>query len=93
LTSLAILRRNLKKGRRFRLEYARLGPIFAIVEEMVEARQAAGLTQAEVALRMGTSQSAVARLEHTRHTPSFDIVARYAEAIGCRLDLRLIPER
>lgn len=40
---------------------------------------------------MGTSQSVVARLEAARHMPTFDMVARYAAAIGRKLDVRLTP--
>jgi ribosome-binding protein aMBF1 (putative translation factor) len=91
MTSLAKLRRDLLKDREVQAEYDRLGPIFAVVGEMVEARQAAGLTQAEIAGRMGTSQSVIARLENARHMPTFDMVARYAAAIGRRIDIHLVP--
>ena len=91
MTSLAKLRRNLLTNPEVKAEYDRLGPIFAVVGEMIEARQAAGLTQTEIASRMGTSQSAVARLESARHMPTFEMVARYAAAIGRRLDIHLVP--
>jgi ribosome-binding protein aMBF1 (putative translation factor) len=91
MTSLAKLRRDLLKDPEVRAEYDRLGPIFAVVGEMVEARQAAGLTQAEIAHRMGTSQSVIARLENARHMPTFDMVARYAAAIGRRVAIHLVP--
>jgi ribosome-binding protein aMBF1 (putative translation factor) len=91
MTSLAKLRQDLLKDPDVRAEYDRLGPIFAVVGEMVEARQIAGLTQAEIAKRMGTSQSVIARLENARHMPTFDMVARYAAAIGRRIDIHLVP--
>jgi ribosome-binding protein aMBF1 (putative translation factor) len=91
MTSFAKLRRDLLKDPEVRAEYDRLGPIFAVVGEMVEARQSAGLTQAEIAHRMGTSQSVVARLENARHMPTFDMVARYAAAIGRRVAIHLVP--
>ena len=90
MTSLAKLRRDLSTDPEVRAEYDRLGPIFAVVGQMVEARQQAGLTQVEIAQRMGTSQSVVARLENGRHMPTFDMVARYAAAIGRRVDIRLV---
>jgi transcriptional regulator with XRE-family HTH domain len=52
---------------------------------------AAGLTQAEVVARMGTTQSVVARLENARHMPTFDLVARYAAALDRRVDIHLVP--
>jgi ribosome-binding protein aMBF1 (putative translation factor) len=91
MTSLAKLRQNLLTDPEVKAEYDRLGPIFAVVGEMIEARQAAGLTQTEIAVRMGTSQSAVARLENARHMPTFEMIARYAAAIGRRLDIHLAP--
>jgi ribosome-binding protein aMBF1 (putative translation factor) len=91
MTSLAKLRERLLTDPEVRAEYDRLGPILAVVGEMIAARQAAGLTQADVAARMGTSQSVVARLENARHMPTFDIVTRYAAAIDRRVDIRLVP--
>ena len=91
MTSLAKLRRKLLPDPEVKAEYDRLGPIFAVVGEMIEARRAAGLTQTDIATRMGTSQSVVARLENARHMPTFDMIARYAAAIGRRLDVHLVP--
>lgn len=55
-----------------------------------EARKRAGLTQAELAERIGTTQSAVARWESRRSTPSFDTVFRIVRACGLDLDLMLV---
>jgi ribosome-binding protein aMBF1 (putative translation factor) len=85
MTSLAKLRRKLLIDPGVKAEYDRLGPVLAVVGEMVEARLAAGLTQADIAARMGTKQSVVARLENARHTPTFDMVARYAAAVDRRV--------
>jgi ribosome-binding protein aMBF1 (putative translation factor) len=91
MTDLATLRTKLLSDPHVKSEYERLGPIYAVVGEMIEARQSAGLTQAEVAERMGTTQSVVARLESARHMPTFNLVARYAAAIGRRIDIHLVP--
>ena len=91
MTSLAKLRQKLLTDPEIRAAYDRLGPIFAVVGEMIDARLAAGLTQADIAVRMGTSQSVVARLESARHMPTFDMVARYAAAINRRIDIHLVP--
>jgi transcriptional regulator with XRE-family HTH domain len=58
---------------------------------LVEQRQASGLTQAEVAERMGTSQSAVARLEAGELDVRLSTVDRYVAALDRRLDWRLAP--
>ena len=90
MSSIAELRNKLLTDPEVKAEYDRLGPIYTLVGEMIEARQQAGLTQAEVAHRMGTTQSVVARLEAARHMPTFGMVARYAAAIGRRLDIHLV---
>jgi transcriptional regulator with XRE-family HTH domain len=70
---------------------------FALFDELLRARHRAGLTQAEVAARMGTKTPAVARLEagggSRRHSPSIATLRKYAEAVGCRLEIRLRPPR
>jgi transcriptional regulator with XRE-family HTH domain len=68
---------------------------FAFLNELLKARAKAGLTQAEVAARVGTTQSAIARLESAqpRHSPSIATLQRYAKALGCRVQLRLVKER
>ena len=75
-------------------EYAQLDEEFALLDEFLKARAAAGITQAEVAVRIGTTQSAVARLESGsgKHSPSLATLQKYAHALGCRLELRLINE-
>jgi transcriptional regulator with XRE-family HTH domain len=75
-------------------EYDRLNEEFALLDEFLKARAAAGVSQAQVAERMGTTQSVVARLEsgHGKHSPSLATLRKYAQALGYRLDLRLIKE-
>ena len=69
----------------FRKEYARADEEYALVEAMVRARTAAKLTQAQQATRIGSTQSAIARLEGGRVSPSGSTLRRYAEATGTRL--------
>jgi transcriptional regulator with XRE-family HTH domain len=73
-------------------EYVRLNEEFVFLDEFLKARATAGISQAEVAERMGTTQSAVARLESGRgkHSPSLATLRKYAQALGCHLDLRLV---
>src|SRR5207302_7209273 len=76
-------------------EYDAQAEEFALLDELLKARRKAGLTQAEVAARMGTKTPAVARLEagggSRRHSPSVATLRRYAQAVGCRLEIRLRP--
>lgn len=75
-------------------EYDKLEEEFALLDEFLKARAAAGFTQAEVAERIGTTQSAIARLESGsgKHSPSLSTLRKYAHALGCRLELRLVKE-
>ena len=60
-----------------------------MTRKLVVARSRAGLTQGEIAKRMGTTQSVIARLEGGKRQPSMRIVQRYAEVTGCRAVVRL----
>ncbi len=73
-----------------RREYEALEEEFAVASALIAARARAGLTQQEVAHRMGTTQSAVARLESGRPLPSLRSLMRYAAATGSRLDLKFV---
>jgi ribosome-binding protein aMBF1 (putative translation factor) len=70
-------------------EYEALAAEFEISAELLRARLRAGLSQAELAVRMGTSQSTIARLESGQTLPSTKTLLRYAEATGSRFHLRL----
>lgn len=72
-----------------------LSDAYALLDEFLKARTEQGLTQAQVAERIGTTQSAVARMEsgRGRHSPSLATLTRYAEALGCKLELRLVRSR
>ena len=89
----ATLARELKKPG-FRRAYEALSEEFAALDALLEARRAAGLTQAQVAARMGVKQSALARIETSlgsrRHSPSLATLRKYAEAMGRRLEIRLV---
>jgi len=78
----------------FRRHYDELEEEFSLFDELLRARSRAGLTQADVAARMGTRAPAVARLEagggRKAHSPSVSTLQRYAEAVGCRLEIRLV---
>ncbi|MET0792236.1 MAG: helix-turn-helix transcriptional regulator [Polyangiaceae bacterium] len=75
-----------------RKAYDELDEEFAFLDEVLKARAEAGLTQAEVAARVGTTQSAIARLESVepKHSPSIATLQRYAKALGYRVQIRLV---
>jgi predicted transcriptional regulator len=70
-------------------EFDALEQEFAIASELIRARARAGLSQDELAARMGTSQSAIARLESGQTLPSTKTLLRYAEATSSKVELRL----
>jgi predicted transcriptional regulator len=63
-----------------------------VIGELAGARRAAGLSQTEVAARMGTSQSVVARLETGEIDARLSTLQRYAAAVGRELELGVRPE-
>lgn len=73
------------KDPEFVREYDALEEEFALATALVKARADAGLTQEEIARRMGTTQSAVARLEGGKSRPSTTTLAKFAKATGTRL--------
>lgn len=79
----------------FKNAYNALDDEFEAMAELVRARHTAGLTQADVAQRMGIAQASVGRLESSagnrRHAPSLATLRRYAEAVGCKLHIALTP--
>jgi predicted transcriptional regulator len=85
-----------KQDPAFQKEYNELEEEFLLFDELLNARKDAGLTQADVAERMGTKTSAIARLEASggsnKHSPSVATLRRYAKAVGCRLEIRLVRQ-
>jgi transcriptional regulator with XRE-family HTH domain len=74
----------------FRREYEALDEEFSIAEVLIEARTKANLNQEQVARRMGTTQSIVARLESGHPLPSLRSLRRYASVVGSKVEIRLV---
>jgi DNA-binding transcriptional regulator YiaG len=89
MRSFEAFKRKALKNPAVRAEYDRLEPEFALARELLTARTKAKLTQGEVARRMGTSQSAVARMESGRTLPSTTSLVKYAHAVGRQLRIAL----
>jgi len=82
------------KRKGFSEAYNALEAEYGLIDEMLRARTRAGLTQDAVADRMGTTKSAVSRLEGTgKHSPSLATLKRYAEAVGCDLRVKLVRQK
>jgi DNA-binding XRE family transcriptional regulator len=67
---------------------------YQVAGQMLQARSRAGLTQGAVAERMGTTKSAVSRLESAgKRPPSLATLKRYAIAVGCKLQVKLVRQK
>ena len=81
-----------RKDPAYMAEYNALESEFALLAEVIKARTAAGLTQAQIAKRMQTTQAVVARLENGHTMPSTRTLQRFAAATGHRLKITFEPE-
>jgi transcriptional regulator with XRE-family HTH domain len=83
------LKKQLMNDPDFRRKYAEADAEYSVIESLIRSRVAANLSQAELAHRLGTTQSAIARLEGGGVSPSLSTLRRYAEATGRRLKVTL----
>jgi ribosome-binding protein aMBF1 (putative translation factor) len=84
------LKKEWLKSASFRAEYDRLKPEFALALALIKARTRAGMTQADVARKMRTTQSVVARIESGSNPPNLKTLERYASAVGRRIEVKLV---
>ncbi len=83
-----------RKRASFQETYAELSLEYQIIGQLLQARARAGLTQDAVAERMGTTKSTISRLEAAgKHSPSLSTLKRYAQAVGCELQITLVPQQ
>ncbi len=83
-----------KARRGFTEAYESLELEYQVANQLLRARARAGLTQDAVAARMGTTKSAISRLEAAgKHTPSLATLKRYAQAVGCELQVKLVRQK
>ena len=93
MTRVRDLQREWMKKPGYRAEYEALEEDLQLVRSLIEARSRAGLSQTELALRMKTSQSYVARIEGGQVRPSTAALTRFAEATGSRLKIMFEPAK
>lgn len=78
----------------FRAAYDALEDEFAALDALLKARKEAGMTQADVAAKMGVSQPVLARIESSlgsrKHSPSLATLRRYADACGKKLVIQMV---
>ena len=91
MSTLDQLQERWSRNAEYREACERLAPEFDLARTLIEARTRAGITQAELAARMKTTQSAVARLESGRVPPSTRTLEKVARATGTRLRIHFDP--
>ncbi len=79
------------KDPKYRLEYEKLGPEFALANAMIEARIKKKISQEELANRVGTGQAVISRLEGMNAKPSISLIQRVADALGLKFELKFTP--
>ena len=87
MTKIRDLHRRWSKDAGYKDAYNALGEEFDLARVLIEARTAAGLSQSQLARRMKTSQSYIARVEGGKVRPSTEALERFAQATGTRSEL------
>jgi ribosome-binding protein aMBF1 (putative translation factor) len=92
MTKVSDLHRKWMKTKEYRKAYQELAPEFELARAVIQARTRAGLSQEQLARRMDTTQSVIARLESGRTKPSTQTLQRLAAATGTRLRISFEPD-
>jgi len=81
------------KNPKIKAEYERLQPEFALINEVLRVRSEKGITQKDLAERVGTKQSVISRLEAGRANPSVAFLKKLAQALNSHLEIRFIQPK
>jgi transcriptional regulator with XRE-family HTH domain len=92
MARIADLHKKWMKEPGYRKAWNSLDDEFKLASALIDARNRAGLTQTELARKMGTTQPVVARLESGRSRPSMRTLERLAKATGSRLQITFMPQ-
>jgi len=82
-------KKELLKDKKIKQAYDDLGPEFALIEIIIKKRIEKGLTQKQLAKKIGTKQSAISRFESGTYNPSFSFLQKVANALDARLKVLL----
>ena len=83
------LRKELLKDKKIKQFYERLEPEFAVIEMIIRKRIEKGLSQEELAKKIGTKQSAISRLESGTYNPSLSFLQKVVEGLDTKLKISL----
>jgi len=81
------LKRKLLKDKKIKKAYERLGPEFAVIEMIIRRRIEKGLSQKQLAQKIGTKQSAISRFESGTYNPTLSFLQKIAEALDAKLKI------
>jgi predicted transcriptional regulator len=82
-------KRELLKKPGVKAEFGRLTPRYALISKLIEVRIKNGVSQADLAKKIGTKQSAIARLESGRVNPTIDFLDKISIALGSKLEIQI----
>ena len=80
-----------KKDPEFKKEYDALEPEFSIIQAILNARKASGLTQKDLAEKTGIAQGDISKLENGSANPSLRTLQRLADGMGMKLKIEFVP--
>lgn len=81
------------KNPKIKAEYDKLQPEFTLIQAVIDARLKKGLTQEDLAEKIGTKQSVISRLESGNANPSFAFLKRIAQALNFQLEIKFTPSK
>ena len=93
MTKIATLHQRWMKTPGYKDAYEESRIEFELARQLIEARIKSGLSQVDLADKMGTSQSSIARLESGTSMPSMRTLNKFAEATNCQLQIQFKPVR
>ncbi len=89
MKSFTKFKKEMLKDKDIREAYNNLGPEFALMAALIEKRLERGLTQKELAKKIGTKQSAIARLESGNYNPTVELLEKVAKALKAKLTISI----
>lgn len=84
----SVWKKEVLKDPELKVEYDRLQPEYAVIQAILDARVKKGVTQKELAQKIGTKQSVISRLESGRANPSVAFLKKLAQALNSHLEIR-----
>jgi ribosome-binding protein aMBF1 (putative translation factor) len=89
MKSFSSVKKRWLRDPKFKKAYDALGPEFALAETVIRRRLEKGLTQAQLARKIGTKQSAISRLESGTYNPTLGVLRKVASALGAKVSISI----